>query len=333
MKVHFKGTRGSIPTAPDASAVSEKVVSALLAARGKDLRSESQIREFVAKVLPFHIGSSFGGHTPCVRVETGSDDWLIFDGGSGLRVLGNEIMNSGRTNQTFHIFLSHFHYDHIQGIPFFTPAYIPGNKLVIHGGHDNIESYLREQMRTPYFPIDFNTFQSDISFTKHTPGETFDICDSNITVYKQNHPGDSYGYRVDQAGKSVVYSTDSEHPNIAHGKEYDYLDFIKGANLLIFDAPYTHSESISTREHWGHSSNVMGVELAARGEVETLAIFHHDPNASDQDLTDFHGHTKKFLDRSKVAVREARPGIPGAPSPRSHPYEVIMSYDGLVLNL
>ena len=95
MKVHFKGTRGSIPTAPDASAVSEKVVSALLAARGKDLRSESQIREFVAKVLPFHIGSSFGGHTPCVRVDTGSDDWLIFDGGSGLRVLGNEIMNSG----------------------------------------------------------------------------------------------------------------------------------------------------------------------------------------------------------------------------------------------
>ena len=73
-------------------------------------------------------------------------------------------------------------------------------------------------MRTPYFPIDFNTFQSDISFSKHAPGETFDICDSTITVYKQNHPGDSYGYRVDQAGKSVVYSTDSEHPNIAHGK-------------------------------------------------------------------------------------------------------------------
>ena len=158
-------------------------------------------------------------------------------------------------------------------------------------------------MRTPYFPIDFNTFQAEISFVKHTPGDTLDICDAMITVYKQNHPGDSYGYRVDQRRQVVVYSTDSEHPNVAHGKEYDYLDFIKGANLLIFDAPYTHSESISTREHWGHSSNVMGVELAARGEVETLAIFHHDPNASDQDLTDFHGHTKKFLDRSKLAVR------------------------------
>ena len=123
MNVYFKGTRGSIPTSPDASSVSEKVVSALLAARGKELRSESQIREFVANALPFHIGSCFGGNTPCVRIDTGSDDWLIFDGGSGLRVLGNEITSSGLTNQTFHIFLSHFHYDHIQGIPFYPSLY------------------------------------------------------------------------------------------------------------------------------------------------------------------------------------------------------------------
>ena len=333
MEVHFKGTRGSIPTAPNAIDVTEKIVSALLAARGKDLRSESQIREFVGKTLPFHIGSSYGGNSPCVRVDTGSSDWLIFDGGSGLRVLGNEIMRLGLSNQTFHLLISHFHYDHIQGIPFFAPAYIPGNKLVVHGGHDNIESFLRDQMRTPFFPIDFNTFQAEISFLKHEPGSSFDICDSKVTIYKQNHPGDSYGYRVDQGDKSFVYSTDSEHPNIAHGKAYDYLDFIKGANLLVFDAPYTHSESISTREHWGHSSNVMGVELAARGEVETLAIFHHDPNASDQDLTDFLCHTKKFLERSRLAVREAKPGIPGAPSPRSNPYEVIMAYDGLVFNI
>ena len=333
MNVHFKGTRGSIPTASNASEVKEKVVSALLAARGKDLRSESQIREFVAKFLPFHQGSTYGGNTPCVRIETGSPDWLIFDGGSGLRVLGNEIMASGLSNQTFHLFLSHFHYDHIQGIPFFAPAFIPGNKIIIHGAHENIENFLREQMRTPYFPIDFNTLQAEISFVKHAPGDTVEACDTTVTVYQQNHPGDSYGYRVDQGEKSVVYSTDSEHPNIAHGKQYDYLDFIKGTNLLIFDAPYSHSQSISTREHWGHSSNVMGVELAARGEVETLAIFHHDPGASDQDLTDFLAHTKKFLKQSRLALREAKPGIPGAPSPRSRPNEVIMSYDGLVLSL
>ena len=104
MKVHFKGTRGSIPTAPDASDIREKVVAALLAARGKDLRSESQIREFVETDLPFHFGSSYGGNTPCVHIDTASKDWLIFDGGSGIRVLSKEILEKGLTNQTFQIF-------------------------------------------------------------------------------------------------------------------------------------------------------------------------------------------------------------------------------------
>ena len=331
MRVHFKGTRGSIPTAPNALEIREKVISTLLEARGKDLRSETQIREFVEKVLPFHIGSSYGGNTPCVRIDTGSDDWLIFDAGSGIRVLGQEIIKSGLSNQTFHLFFSHLHYDHIQGLPFFAPAYIPGNKIVIHGGHDDLETHLRNQMKTPFFPIDFDTFQAEITFEKHVPGDTIEAADTEITLYKQNHPGDSYGYRVQQGEKSVVYSSDAEHPNVAHGHEYDFLDFIRGANILIFDAPYTFSESISTREHWGHSSHVMGVELAARGEIETLAIFHHDPNACDQDLTNFHNHTRKFLERSRICVRDAKPGIPGAPSPRSRPYDVVMAYDGLQL--
>ena len=110
MKVNFKGTRGSIPIAPSATEVQEKVVASLLAARGQDLRSERQIRDFVEKTLPFRHSSTWGGNTPCVQIETGSDDYLIFDGGSGLRVLGKELMESGSTSgKTFHIFLSHFH--------------------------------------------------------------------------------------------------------------------------------------------------------------------------------------------------------------------------------
>ena len=333
MIVHFRGTRGSIPTAQSGTDITEKVVSALLAARGKDLRSEGQIREFVGDHLPFHIGSTYGGNTPCVQVDTGSDEFIIFDAGSGIRSVGQEIVKNSPSGNIIHLFFSHFHFDHIQGLPFFAPAYIPGNKIIIHGGHENIESSLRNQMQTPFFPIDFDSFQAEFVFHKHSLGSTFNIGDSEISIYKLNHPGDSFGYRVQQGDKSVVYASDAEHPKLAHGKEYDYLDFIKGADLLIFDAPYTHSESISSREHWGHSSNVMGVELAARGEVKTLAIFHHDPNLSDQELCEFHSHTRKFLDRSRIAVREAKPGIPGAPSPRSHPYDVIMSYDGLILNI
>ena len=333
MKVHFKGTRGSIPTAPSSDVIREKVVATLLAARGKDLRSESQIREFVDKVLPFQDGHTYGGNTPCINVETGSDDFLIFDGGSGIRCLSQDILKANLTSKTYHIFFSHLHYDHIQGIPFFAPAYIPGNKIIFHGCHNTIEQALKDQMRTPYFPIPFDTFAADISFEIHSPTETLNLCDVEITMHEQNHPGVSYGYRIDQGEKSFVYSTDAEHKKLAHGKEYPFVDFIKQTDMLIFDAPYTHSQSIGNREHWGHSSNIMGVELAARGEVKTLALFHHDPASTDQELDDFLSHTKNFLDRSKLAVRETRPGIPGAPSPRAHPNEVIVAYDGLVFEL
>ena len=331
MKVHFKGTRGSIPTAPTALETREKVVAALLAARGKDLRSEGQIREFVEKQLPFQHGATYGGNTPCVHVETDSDECLIFDGGSGLRPFGNEIKEQGLTNKTFHLFLSHLHYDHIQGIPFFFPAYQPGNKIIIHGGHDGIENALREQMKPPFFPISFDMFGAEISFEKHSPGDVVEVCGTRITLFEQDHPGTSYGYRIESGGASIVYSTDAEHRNEALSHKYPYVDFIRGANLLIFDAPYTHSQSIGNREDWGHSSNVMGVELAARGEIETLALFHHDPSTSDEDMIKFLAHTKKFLERSKIMVKETRPGIPGSLAPRAHPHDVILAYDGLSL--
>lgn len=333
MIVHFKGTRGSLPTAPTAYEIEEKIVASLMAARGKELRSEKQIREFVTTKLKFRTRSHWGGNTPCVHVDTGSKDYLILDGGSGLRALGKELMAQKVSGATFHIFLSHFHYDHVQGIPFFAPAYAPSNQVVFHGGHSGIEGFLRDQMREPYFPIGFDTFAAQITFEEHSPGDVISVCDSRITLYEQNHPGTSYGYRIENSKSALVYSTDFEHTNQAHLKDYPFLDFIRGANLLIFDAPYTLSESMGNREHWGHSSNVMGIELAARADVEKLAIFHHDPNATDDNISEFAAHTKKFLNSSRHAVRESIPGIPGAPSPRGYPREVLFAYDGLSMEL
>ncbi len=204
--------------------------------------------------------------------------------------------------------------------------------LVFHAAHKNLRETLIDQMKEPYFPIDFDTFQCETTFEVHAPGDVIETCNCEIRLLEQDHPGVSFGYRVDGEDASVVYSTDAEHKNQAHCKDYPFIDFIRDANLLIFDAPYTHSQSMGIREHWGHSSNIMGVELAARGEVETLAIFHHDPGSSDEEIEDFLAHTKKFLERSKIAVKETKSGIPGAPSPRSNPQKVLMAYDGLTLS-
>ena len=255
---------------------------------------------------------------------------IIFDAGSGIRPLGQEFAKAGLRNTTFHIFISHLHYDHIQGIPFFIPAYDPSNKIIFHGAHEELEIGIKNQMRPPYFPIDMDSFNAEVTFEIHQADEKVEVCNSVISLFKQDHPGVSYGYRMDHGSKSVVYSTDAEHKNAAHSKEYPYVEFIRGADLLIFDAPYTHSQSIGNREHWGHSSYVMGVELAA-GEVKTLAIFHHDPGSSDQDIVDLEGHTRKFLQSSRSAINETQPGIPGAPSSRKFPVEILHAYDGLTL--
>ena len=333
MIVRFRGTRGSIPAALTALDVREKVTAALLASRGKELRSEGQIRKFVDKELPFHISGTFGGHTPCVEIETGSEEYLIFDGGSGIRSLGQEIMSKGPGSKTIHIFISHLHYDHIQGIPFFTPAYIPGNKIIFHGGHDNLKESLSRHMEAPYFPINIDTMGAELVYEKHTPGDLVKVADCQISLYQQDHPGLSFGYRVEHGTESVVYSTDGEHRIPAHGKTYPYIDFIRNADLLIFDAPYTLSQSIGSREDWGHSSNIMGVELAARGNVKKLALFHHDPAATDVQMSDFLKHTEKFLSLSQQKIKQTRAGIPGAPPTRTHPEKVLVAYDGLELKL
>ncbi len=333
MIVHFWGTRGSIPVALTASDVREKVTSALLASRGKELRSEGQIRKFVEKELPFHVSGTYGGNTPCVQIVTGSDEYLVFDGGSGIRSLGQEIMSAGPGSKTIHIFISHLHYDHLQGIPFFTPAYIPGNKIIFHGGHENLKESLSRHMEAPYFPINLDTMSAELIFEKHIPGDLVEVADCQITLYEQDHPGASFGFRVEHGTESVVYSTDAEHRIPAHGKTYPYVDFIKNADLLIFDAPYTLSQSIGAREDWGHSSNIMGVELAARAHVKKLALFHHDPSATDLQMSDFLKHTQKFLSLSQQKIKETRTGIPGTPPTRSHPEEVLIAYDGLELVL
>jgi phosphoribosyl 1,2-cyclic phosphodiesterase len=343
MYVRFWGTRGSIPSPLTAQAVRDKVVQALMEARGKELRSAGQIRTFVEESLPFHITGTYGGNTPCVEIESlEENESVLCDGGSGLREFGKAFFagpNAGQPH-VFHIFMSHMHYDHMQGIPFFGPGYVPNNKLVFHGCHDSIEKSIREQMTTPYFPVTFDELKSTVSFEVHKPGDKISVAGLEVSFIEQDHPGVSYGYRFQRKDKSVVYSTDAEHRAQHHCKDYPFLDFIRDADLLIFDAPYTFSEVGGAKEDWGHSSNLTGVDFASRARVKHLAIFHHDPAGSDKALYDFHRETKNFLLRRKDTYRRPFTNPPVLPSrvqsnqlDERYPSAISLSYDGLIIEI
>jgi phosphoribosyl 1,2-cyclic phosphodiesterase len=313
MRVRFWGTRGSLPVALTAAGVHDKLKAALRAARGQRLDSDADIDRLLA-TLPFATNGTYGGHTSCVQIETHSFDTFICDMGSGLRPCGQALMaNREGFSRTFHIFLSHLHWDHIMGLPFFTPAFVPGSRLRIYGCHADIEAALRRQQDAPSFPVDFSIFGATLEFVTLEPGQRHVIDGVGVTPMRQRHGGDSYGYRFESEGQSVVYSTDSEHPldDAAHAQRF--VDFFRDADLVIFDGMYSLADAVSVKEDWGHSSNIVGLELCQRAGARQLCLFHHEPVADDGTLDQLLAETRRLeaitRDGARVRVSAAYDGL------------------------
>ena len=319
MLVRFWGTRGSLPTPMNAADVRAKLVSALGKANGRSFADEAEIKAFVDGELPFETAGAFGGNSSCVEIEPGGDEHIICDMGSGLRAMGQEIMKKhGPGNpQTYNIFMSHPHWDHIMGLPFFPPAYIPGNKLRIHACHEVMEKALRIQQSAPCFPVPFDFLGSDIEFVTLETGEAYDIAGCQVTAILQPHSGDSYGYRFEQDGKSVVYSTDGEHKLESEEETERFVAFYKEADLVIFDAMYTMADMISVKEDWGHSSKIIGVDLCHRARVKHYCMFHHEPMFDDAMLATILEETRRY----EEIMRE------------DHELHVSSAYDGLEISV
>ncbi|WP_298393479.1 MBL fold metallo-hydrolase [Azonexus hydrophilus] len=299
--------------------IREKIVSALVTANGRSFRNRAAIDEFVDS-LPFAVSSTFGGNSSCVEIVADCPEHIICDMGSGARPLGQaKIARFGVPNpQTYHIFVSHLHWDHLMGFPFFTPMYIPGNRIVIHGCHAQLEEAIRLQMRAPCFPVDYSQAGAKIEFDLMTPGKPHFICGLNVTPKLQLHAGDSYGYRFDSVDKSVVYSTDSEHKLDDIESFDEFIRFFDKADLVIFDAMYSLAEAASVKSDWGHSSNVVGVELCQAAAAKKLALFHHEPIHDDKQLSRLLAETRRL----EQITRGDRA-----------PLEIVSAYDGLIVEL
>lgn len=223
----------------------------------------------------------YGGNTPCVEVRCG-DRLIILDAGTGLRELGNALLASGEPIQT-DILLTHCHYDHVIGIPFFAPLFMPQHCFRFWCGNllpdFKLKAVMQMMMSEPLFPIGIDTFRADIEYRDFRPGETIASGGGvSIRTAALDHPGGATGYRIDYDGRSVVYLTDNESRR--EGCDPKLVALAERADLMIYDTTYTEDE-IEAKKGWGHSTWQDGARLADAAHVKTFCLFHHAPEHDD----------------------------------------------------
>ena len=293
--------------------IRRKLHAALWAARDSHFRDPSQVDDFIAS-LPQGTQGTYRANTSCVQIETGGNDVILCDAGTGIRDYALSLP-ADAAPRTYHIFLSHLHWDHIQGFPFFSPAYTPGNRIVLHGFHKETEAVLRQQMEAPCFPVPFDSMQADIEFDIRGEGDSFDLGEVQVRTIRQDHPGGSWGYRFERGGKAIVYSTDAEHAPDKRPEDCPFIDFFRGADILIFDAQYTREQVANEKRNWGHSDHSTAIEIAGRAGVGQLVFFHHEPGYSDAEIE------AMFAEALDSANSGARP----------RPQHLVLAFDGLRL--
>ncbi|MFT5164363.1 MAG: phosphoribosyl 1,2-cyclic phosphodiesterase [Alteromonadaceae bacterium] len=244
---------------------------------------------------------TYGGNTTCHEVRPTSGELIIIDGGTGIRQLGNELL--AHLPVKVNIFITHTHWDHIQGLPFFLPLFIPGNTIDIYGSFDpvymkDLRSILSQQMEYCYFPVRECELAATINYHHLKGGETVQIGSAKITSIVTNHPVLNFGYKVEDSGKVFFFTGDYEPPvNIYDPEDEEYegyqelineqqgflVDFIKGADVMIADSQYTMQE-YPAKKGWGHGTFESNVELARVAKIKQMHFTHHDPTRTDAQL-------------------------------------------------
>lgn len=318
MRVRFWGVRGSVPTPIAGDAIEEKIVRALQGAAGVDLGDEAAVRDYVAS-LPVHIRGTWGGNTTCVEVRTAADDLIIIDAGSGIRALGQSLLDGpfGRGEGRAAMLFTHTHWDHVQGFPFFPPMFVPGNRFDLFARHERLRERLYYQHDDRFCPYHLDIVPATLRFNQAP--ETFELFEGRVKVStaELDHPGVAYSYRIEADGHTVIMASDCEYRELTGDYWKRYVDFYRGADVFIFDAQYTLREALVERESFGHSSAMIGIDLAADAGVRTIVMVHHEPAYPDDQIKRIFDDALRYLDRTPT---ETRP-------------EVLVGYEGLTIDL
>jgi len=259
----------------------------------------------------------YGGNTSCVEVRAGNQI-LIFDAGTGIRDLGNQLLKEFKSQPTtVHLFISHTHWDHIQGFPFFMPAYNKNFQINVYGPparDKSLKDLFKFQMDSEYFPVPLGSLNAQIIM--HEVREPFRIGDLLVTSFYMNHPAMTLAYKIFDGEKTFIYASDNEPYRYTlhaarkdqlgsqYGAELDqkFIEFISGADFIVSEAQYT-MEEYKTKIGWGHSPIESIVEFAIKANVKQLALYHHDPSHDDAAIDAIVNYAKKLLITQKSSVQ------------------------------
>lgn len=276
----------------------------------------------------------YGGNTPSLELRLDNGELIIFDAGTGIRNLGDQLIANGESIKTY-ILITHPHWDHIQGFPFFKPAFVSGNEITVIGTDReeiDLQHIIADQMKKIYFPIQLNELKANLNF-RSISEEEFSIFDAHVRTIYVNHPGFTVAYRIDYKGKSIVYVSDNEPFDkesasrmtnfepvvlkrfLEHQGDPNQriVDFAKGADVFIHDATYTPEEYVD-KVGWGHSHYLYALKMANEAGVKHCVLFHHEPNRTDD-------HLDRILEKCRNEIKQ-----------KKFSFECSAAYEGLEIS-
>jgi phosphoribosyl 1,2-cyclic phosphodiesterase len=296
MKVKFWGVRGSLPLAADVSKLRDHMgsVLSLFLARG-DL-SAAGVKRFLAECpLPQLVG--YGQNTTCVEVVQGKQN-LIIDGGSGIKTYNDFLATTQREKTIHHILLTHFHYDHMMGLTFFTPHFLKDHEIHYYCVQPGLQELLRDLFRRPFFPVNFESLRANVTIHPLEPYKTFQLEGFQVTPFKLDHSDPCYGFRVERNGKIYAHAVDHESERITRDELGVDAGLFEDADLAYFDAQYLELE-MAERKGWGHGTFSRAFETCSLYRIKQIILAHHDPSYGTQDMERLVEQAKVEFDRSK----------------------------------